>query len=103
MSEPLLKDLKPGWCGTMKDGVNQFWFTCPRCGPPYRITIYVTLDNPSPDGIWHWNHNSRHLAPWEVPLTITPSIHNHHHGNKKSCDWHGTIINGVITTIGPTP
>lgn len=74
---------------------GDFSFDCPSCGKPYRIWFRVHTDAPK-EGTWQII-TADSWATMEG-LSITPSIHNHHHGRRKACNWHGTVTNGMVHT-----
>lgn len=73
------------------DGLHDIVFDCPKCGSPYKISIKARLGGPvSNPGIWAWTFDEQNR------LTVTPSIDNRHHGRKKDCSWHGSIVQGEL-------
>lgn len=73
-------------------GANEITFDCPKCGVPYKIAIFARMNGVAKDGIWSWTG----VALDYSDFTVAPSIHNHTHGRKKDCGWHGWIQNGLV-------
>lgn len=83
-----LNDLHPVIGGSGE--FNELSFDCPLCGPPYRIWILMKLGGPAKDGIWKWTFDA------DGNVSIDPSINNHNHGRKKTCNFHCTITKGEV-------
>jgi hypothetical protein len=49
-----LADLHPVVTAAGKGDLNELTFDCPRCGPPYRICVYMRLHGPAGNGVWAW-------------------------------------------------
>ena len=79
-------------------GARELTFDCPKCGKPYRVSVHISPSAPSA-GFWQISLPPQPMGEdgWDG-VTISPSIINENHGRKKSCGWHGSIINGNIIT-----
>jgi hypothetical protein len=88
-----LADLHPVVTAAGKGDLNELTFDCPRCGPPYRICVYMRLHGPAGNGVWAWEMG----PPGQLEnITVNPSIDNPNHGRKKVCGFHCTITNGDV-------
>jgi hypothetical protein len=90
--------LNPQMTGTsdLGDGEakNELTFDCPKCGPPYRISIHCHQGEPdAARALWKWAMPPG-VNDWDR-ITIDPSISNHHHG-RKPCGYHLSVINGEV-------
>ncbi len=76
--------------------VNELSFDCPKCGAPYRVSVYCRLNGPPEEGrgLWSWKLSNPNDG-WSI--TLHASIRNPNHGRKKSCGWHGTVSGGIVT------
>ncbi len=98
-----VRDFTPETGGILIDEYD-LTFTCPACGPPFRVSIKLGLGlqdekthrwqaNILPDG-----------ASWPDRLTLIPSIDNTRsggHGRKHpTCLFHGSIVKGEIVLEG---
>ena len=90
-----LADFDPCWSPSMIAGVKQLRFMCPLCGPPYLISVLCRLNGPQEPGIWACAPDIGTIN-WQHGLTLSPSIVNSNHGRKKTCGWHGSVINGEL-------
>jgi hypothetical protein len=111
-----LMDLSPRWRAEYRDreltldrggiatGNYDLDFTCPTCGPPYRIIIKIgaTADSAVP----RWMASPMPGGPdWPERVTITPSIDNSKagHGRNSVCRFHGHITLGEIIKAERSP
>lgn len=92
MSEKRFSDLRPSITGTLIPGAgtNEITFDCPKCGPPFRVYVRANFGGPADPAkaVWAWSVE-------DGEITLSPSIHNHHHG-RQLCGWHGSITKGVV-------
>lgn len=85
--------LNPSMTASSLPGVNDLRFTCPLCHTPYEVVIRVHRGEPDGKrGIWRWTAGG---PDWDK-FTLEPSVHNHNHGLRKTCGWHGSITNGDV-------
>jgi hypothetical protein len=75
-------------------------FDCPTCGEPYRVSIPVNVNGMTGGAdfpVWQCSAPTPPDFSWDA-ITVSPSIDNtpSGHGRKKSCSWHGNIINGEV-------
>jgi len=106
-----LSELNPRWSQCYRSftpqtgGVDplpqvQLSFTCPKCGNPYAICIYVGTE-PADETKARWHSDTLPESPaWPDTLTITPSISCRamQHGKRGPiCGAHFSITNGEIT------
>ena len=77
-------------------------FDCPTCGAPYRCEILVHAVGPKitpypPTPHPHWNVVFGASNEWDS-VTVSPSINytTAGHGKKKTCEWHGHVIDGNV-------
>lgn len=99
-----LSELNPQWWQLYRDrhltpdnggfptDEHELIFTCPACGPPYRILVKFSL-KPADEKQHRWQAN---VLPdgmtWPDRLTLIPSINNVNigHGRKRlTCSFHG--------------
>jgi hypothetical protein len=68
--------------------VYSLLFTCPICGPPHRMALFMHEGEPEP-GLW----NVKNLDTGD--LSLRPSVVNEVHGFKP-CGLHVVISNGIV-------
>jgi hypothetical protein len=68
--------------------VYSLLFTCPLCGPPHRMALFMHEGEPQP-GLWRVTD----LASGDINLT--PSIVNDFHGFKP-CGLHVVVSKGIV-------
>lgn len=105
-----LANLQPEWRQIMRDrdqtpdnggfptGNYTLSFTCPACGPPYRISITIGATEDVKTLRWK-SVPLPDATDWPSRVTLMPSINNvgAGHGRRHpTCTFHGTITNGKI-------
>lgn len=88
-----LSELNPRMTGN--GPLNQLVFDCPKCGPPYIISVHChRADADDKRRIWKWSVPDGQFG-WDV-FSLSPSINNRDHGRKKLCGCHLSIVNGEV-------
>lgn len=73
-------------------------FTCPKCGPPFIVTVHIGPSRLETPRRWQWNHVPE-TEGFTDRLTLLPSINNvgvGHGPRHPSCSFHANIVNGNI-------
>lgn len=77
---------------------HQLALDCPSCGAVYRIVANVVLNAPPPGlaGVWGLQVPAIPSGDGWDGVTMSPSYQNHHHGRRKVCNVHFSILNGEV-------